>query len=347
MSSAGTGKVKLLDRVREVARFKHYSVRTERSYCEWIERFVRFHAVKPEGSKGVGVRRYVWRHPETMGAEEVRSFLTHLAVERMVAAGTQNQAFSALLFLYKEVLKQELPWIDEIERAKRPPKLPVVFTPEEAGRVLVRMRGKARLMAQLLYGCGLRLIECVRLRVKDVDLGYLQITVREGKGGRDRRTMVPLSLVESLRLEVEKRRQLHEEDVMAGAGYVYLPDALRVKYPGAAREFGWQYLFASRRLSNDPRASGQEGVTSEFRRHHVDESYLQRAVKAGVRAAGVNKAASCHTFRHSFATHLLENGYDIRTVQELLGHRDVATTMVYTHVLNRPGLGVRSPLDMS
>jgi integron integrase len=330
--SAPAGKTKLMDRVREVARFKHYSLRTEQSYSEWIRQFILFHGK---------------RHPETMGAEEVRAFLTYLAAERDVAASTQNQAFSALLFLYGEVLKAELPWIDDIERAKRPPKLPVVFTAAEARLVLDQMRGTARLMAQLLYGCGLRLNECVRLRVKDVDFGYLQVTIREGKGGRDRRTMLPVALVDSLRRQVEKRRILHEEDLAAGAGYVHLPHALEHKYRNAAREFDWQYLFASSRLSDDPRAEEATAASATPRwRHHVDESLLQRAVKTAVREAGVNKAASCHTFRHSFATHLLENGYDIRTVQELLGHKDVSTTMVYTHVLNKPGIGVRSPLDL-
>jgi integron integrase len=277
-----------------------------------------------------------------MGAGEVREFLSDLASKRNVAASTQNQAFSALLFLYKEVLKQELPWIDDVQRAKRPGKLPVVFTPEEARAVLGKMKGQARLMAQLLYGCGLRLNECARLRVKDVDFGYLQITVRDAKGGRDRVTMLPVSLVESLRRAIEKRRLVHEEDLGSGHGAVFLPGAIARKYPNAAREFGWQYIFASSRFSSDPRA--EENSRGQAR-HHVGESLLQRAVKEAVRAAGINKPASCHTFRHSFATHLLENGYDIRTVQELLGHKDVSTTMVYTHVLNKPGIGVKSPLD--
>ncbi len=243
-----------------------------------------------------------------MGAEEVREFLTHLATKDQVAAATQNQAFSALLFLYRDVLKQELPWIDNIERAKRPPKLPVVFTPEEARAVLTKLHGPARLMANLLYGCGLRLNECVRLRIKDIDFGYLHITVREAKGGRDRVTMLPVSLVESLRRQIEKRRILHEEDIAAGFGTVFLPTALARKYPHAAHEFVWQYIFPSNRRSADPRADSDPPKES---RHHVDESFLQRAVKNAVREAGIQKAASCHTFRHSFATHLLENGYDI------------------------------------
>jgi integron integrase len=318
-------KPKLLDQVREAIRLKHYSNRTEKTYVDWIKRFILFHGK---------------RHPRSMGAEEVSQFLSDLATKRNVAASTQNQAFSALLFLYKEVLKEELPWIDNIQRARRPAKLPVVFTPEEAKAVLNKMRGTARLMAQLLYGCGLRLNECLRLRVKDVDFGYLQITVRDGKGGRDRVTMLPVALVEAIRRKIEKRRLEHEEDLAVGHGSVFLPGAMARKYPRAAREFGWQYIFASSRLSGDPRDS-----EAESRRHHVADSFLQRAVKDAVRAAGIAKAATCHTFRHSFATHLLENGYDIRTVQELLGHRDVSTTMIYTHVLNKPGLGVKSPLD--
>jgi integron integrase len=320
-------KGKLLDRVRNVIRFRHYSRRTEQVYVDWIKRFILFHGK---------------RHPAEMGAAEVRDFLTHLASEANVAASTQNQAFSAVLFLYKAVLEQELPWIENIQRAKRPAKLPVVLTPEEARAVLAKLDGTPRLMADLLYGCGLRLNECVRLRVKDIDFGYLQIIVREAKGGRDRVTMLPVSLVESVRRQTEKRRILHEEDLAAGFGAVFLPAALSRKYPNAAQEFAWQYLFPSRHRSIDPRCtSGAQGRL----RHHIDESFLQRAVKRAVREAGVNKAASCHTFRHSFATHLLENGYDIRTVQELLGHKDVSTTMIYTHVLNRPGMGVRSPLD--
>jgi integron integrase len=277
-----------------------------------------------------------------MGAEEVRQFLSDLALSRKVAASTQNQAFSALLFLYKEVLRQELPWIDDVQRAKRPAKLPVVFTPAEARAVLGKLGGTAKLMAQLLYGCGLRLSECVRLRVKDVDFGYLQITIRDAKGGRDRLTLLPVSLVEPLQRQIEKCRILHDENLTVGCGSVFLPGAISRKYSGAAREFGWQYLFPSGRISTDPQA----GETARTRgRHHIGESFLQRAVKEAVRAAGMRKSATCHPFRHSFATHLLENGYDIRTVQELLGHKDVSTTMIYTHVLNKPGMGVKSPLD--
>jgi len=320
---------KLLDRVRASLRTNRYSPRTEQVYVEWIKRFIRFHGV---------------RHPQEMGAEEVKAFLSHLATQMNVAASTQNQAFSALLFLYQEVLKQRLPWIDDIVRAKRPAKVPVVFTQEEARTVLSKMNGTPRLMAHLLYGSGLRVMECARLRVKDVDLGYLHITLRDGKGGRDRRTMVPVFLVEALRKQITTVAELHQQDLADGAGEVNLPGALARKYPNAARELGWQYLFpASRRTAATDTATGR---TWE-QRHHVDESILQRAVKQAVREAGINKPASCHTFRHSFATHLLENGYDIRTVQELLGHKDVNTTMIYTHVLNKPGLGVKSPLDHS
>jgi integron integrase len=242
------------------------------------------------------------------------------------------------------VLKQQLPWVDQFERVQRPPVVPVVFTKEEARSVLARLNGTARLMAHLLYGSGLRLMECVRLRVKDVDLGYLQITVRGGKGGRDRVTMLPVQLVDAVRKQIERVAETHAEDLSAGAGAVYLPHALVRKAPGMAKELGWQYLFpaAKRSFWTDELA----GTTHEGR-HHLDESYLQRAVKRAIGEARVHKAASCHTFRHSFATHLLENGYDIRTVQELLGHKDVRTTMIYTHVLNRPGIGVRSPLDLA
>jgi integron integrase len=321
-----SGKVKLLDQVREVIRVKHYSLRTENTYVDWIKRFILFHGK---------------RHPGTLGAEEVRAFLSHLATQRNVAASTQNQAFSALLFLYREVLKQDLPWINDIERAKRPAKVPVVFTPQETKAVLGKMQGTAQLMAQLLYGCGLRLTECTRLRVKDVDFGYLHIVIRDAKGGRDRVTMLPVTLVEALRRQIEKRRILHEEDLEAGFGCVFLPGAIARKYLNASRELAWQYIFPTSRNCKDPRGS-EENARG---RHHIDESFLQRAVKTAIRAAGIRKPGSCHTFRHSFATHLLENGYDIRTVQELLGHKDVSTTMIYTHVLNRPGIGVRSPLD--
>jgi integron integrase len=316
-------KPKLLDQVCDVIRRKHFSIRTERTYCDWIKRFILHHGK---------------RHPSEMGQKEITEFLTHLARDRDVAASTQNQALSALLFLYREVLKNEIGWLDNVERVKRPARLPVVLSGDEAGRVFSELDAPHRLMAGLLYGSGLRLMECVRLRVKDLDFGYLQITVREGKGGRDRVTMLPVKLAKPLKRHVEKVRMQHEEDLEAGFGRVYLPNAVAQKYPKAGREWCWQYVFPSSRLSIDPRSR-------ERRRHHIDESVLQMAVKKAIRAAGITKPATCHTLRHSFATHLLESGYDIRTVQELLGHKDLSTTMIYTHVLNRPGLGVKSPLD--
>jgi integron integrase len=312
-----------MEQVRDALCLKHYSLRTEHSYCHWIERFIRFHHL---------------RHPKEMGEVEVSSFLTQLARDGQVAAATQNQALSALLFLYKHVLKQEIGWLDSVERVKRPARVPVVLTRDEVYRIFAHLHGMPRLMAGLLYGSGLRLMECVRLRVKDIDFGYARITVREGKGGKDRVTMLPVNLAPGLQRHLQKVKTQHEQDIDDGFGHVHLPDALTRKFPGAAREWGWQYVFPSSRISLDPR-------TAIRRRHHVDENVLQVAIKKAVRAAGINKPATCHTLRHSFATHLLENGYDIRTVQELLGHKDVSTTMIYTHVLNRPGLGVKSPLD--
>lgn len=316
---------RLLDQVRGAIRLRHYSIRTEQAYTDWIKRFILFHGK---------------RHPREMGAAEVERFLTHLAVEGRVAASTQNQALSALLFLYRTVLKVDLPWLGEMTRAKRPGRLPVVLTVEEVRRVLARIDGQQGLMADLLYGAGLRLLECVRLRVKDLDFEMRQITVRDGKGEKDRMTMLPQAVLEPLRAHLEKVKVLHAHDLEEGFGEVYLPYALDRKYPDASREWGWQYVFPAAGRSVDPR-SGKE------RRHHVDEQTLQRAMKKAVRAAGLTKPASCHTLRHSFATHLLQSGYDIRTVQELLGHQDVATTMIYTHVLNRGGSGVISPLDRS
>jgi integron integrase len=313
----------LLDEARTVARLRHLSYRTEASYLSVIRRFVLFHA---------------GRHPAEMGAAEIRAFLSHMALEERVAASTQNVAFHALLFLYREVIGVELPDIGDVERARGPKKIPVVFTREEALQVLAQLSGPHALMARLLYGSGLRLMECLRLRVKDLDFGYKELTVVDGKGAKDRRTLLPGSLLQPLQAQLVTVRALHQADLHAGFGAVYLPGALARKYPGAEREWGWQYLFPASRRSIDPR----DGLE---RRHHADESGLQRAVKTAIQAAGISKRASCHTFRHSFATHLLEDGYDIRTVQELLGHTDVKTTMVYTHVLNRGGRGVRSPLD--
>lgn len=314
---------KLLDQVRARLRVKHYSIRTERSYVDWIKRFILFHGK---------------RHPKDMGAPELEAFLSHLAVDRNVSASTQNQAKSALLFLYREVLGVELAWLENVTQAKAPRRLPVVLTQAEAQQVLLQLDGTLGLMAGLLYGSGLRLMECVRLRVKDVDFSRHEIVVREGKGNKDRVTMLPMSLVDPLKLHLDKVKALHARDVDEGSGEVYLPNALARKYPKAGREWGWQYVFPSRVLSTDPRS----GIV---RRHHADEKALQRAMKKAVSEAGIVKPATPHSLRHSFATHLLTNGYDIRTVQELLGHKDVQTTMIYTHVLNKGGRGVVSPLD--
>jgi integron integrase len=273
-----------------------------------------------------------------MGEKEITDFLSHLAVEKSVAASTQNQAFSALLFLYQQVLERKLDFIDNVQRVTRPAKLPVVFTPSEARAVLAHLKGDYRLMAELLYGSGLRLMECLRLRVKDIDFGYNRITVRDGKGMRERLALLLQQVRRLLRAHLDRVKELHRQDLARGGGKVYLPFGLKRKYPNAERTWIWQYVFAAAKPSLDPRSGEQ-------RRHHVLEKNLQNAVKLAIRAAGIRKAASCHTFRHSFATHLLESGYDIRTVQELLGHKNVATTMVYTHVLTRPGLNVRSPLD--
>lgn len=317
-------KVKLLDQVREVIRLKHYSIRTEESYVGWIRKFILFHGK---------------RHPAAMTEVEVRAFLSHLATHNNVTASTQNQAFSALLFLYRQVLKQELGQIEGVERAKRPARLPVVLTRIEVKAVLSHLKDTEWLMASLLYGAGLRLMECLRLRVKDIDFSYHQVVVRDGKGQKDRVTMLPQALEPTLQRHLERVKALHQNDLRHGYGDVSLPFALERKYPGAPKEWGWQYVFPSDRLSKDPRSGA-------VRRHHLDENTLQRAVKRGVRLAGLTKPASCHTLRHSFATHLLEAGYDIRTLQELLGHRDVSTTMIYTHVVNKGGQGVRSPLDV-
>jgi integron integrase len=273
-----------------------------------------------------------------MGEQEVTSFLSHLAVNRKVSASTQNQAMAAILFLYKEVLKQPLAWLDNIQRAKKPERLPLVFTREEVRAILIHLEGSKWIVGTLLYGAGLRLLECLRLRVKDIDFGYKQIVVRDGKGAKDRVTMLPAAVEQTLQQHLTKVKALHELDLREGHGDVYLPDALARKYPNAGREWGWQYVFPAAKRSVDPRSGA-------VRRHHIPESVIQKSVKAAVRYAGVAKPGSCHTFRHSFATHLLESGYDIRTVQELLGHKDVSTTMIYTHVLNRGGQGVRSPMD--
>ena len=314
---------KLLDRVSETIRRKHYSIRTEQTYIDWIKRYILFHNK---------------RHPEEMGAREIEQFLNHLAVQKHVAASTQNQALSALVFLYREVLKKDFDWLANLERAKKPGRLPVVLTESESRNVLAHLDGRNWLMASLLYGSGLRLMECIRLRVKDIDFEYQQITVRDGKGRKDRVTMLPESSNAVLKCHLERVRLLHKKDLRNGYGETYLPYALEQKYKNANRDWAWQYVFPATKLSRDPRSG-------TVRRHHADEKSVQRAVKNAVRAAGIQKTATCHTFRHSFATHLLKNGHDIRTVQELLGHKNVSTTMIYTHVLNRGGRGVRSPLD--
>ncbi|GLI35538.1 integron integrase [Desulforhabdus amnigena] len=315
---------KLLDRLRNKIRLKNYSIRTEKAYVNWNKRYILFHKK---------------RHPREMGAREVEEFLTHLAVEKNVSASTQNQALSAILFLYKEVLGIELPWLENVQRAKRPERIPVVFTKTEVTALLARLDGIHWLMGNILYGAGLRLMECVRLRVKDIDFEYGQIAVREGKGQKDRITMLPNSIRTELQRHLDRVRLIHESDLIDGFGEVYLPYALERKYPGAGKEWGWQYVFPAGSRSLDPRSG-------KIRRHHLDEKLLQRAVKKAIQAAGIHKQGSCHTLRHSFATHLLEAGYDIRTVQELLGHKDVSTTMIYTHVLNRGGKGVISPADI-
>lgn len=318
-----TTKPRLLDQVRERCRVKHYSIRTEKRYVDWIRRFILFHNK---------------RHPSEMGAPEIEAFLTHLAVNRNVAPSTQNQALAAILFLYKEVMSIELPWLDGVTRAKKKPRLPVVLTETEVRCLLAQLEGTHLLIASLLYGSGLRLMEAIRLRIKDVDLERLEVTVRSGKGGKDRRTMLPRSVVESLQQQIERVRIFHAQDIQSGVGPVYLPYALQRKYPSAGFELGWQYLFPALKISKDPR-------TEFSRRHHFGEQAFQRAIKSAVRRANINKPASSHTLRHSFATELLESGYDIRTVQELLGHSDIRTTQIYTHVLNRGGQGVKSPLD--
>jgi integron integrase len=314
---------KLLDQLSDALRMSHYSYRTEQAYVDWVRRYILFHKK---------------RHPQDLGAQEIRDFLTHLATDRNVAASTQNQALSAILFLYREVLHKEIEPV-LLTSARRPERLPTVLSRDEVVRILAQLVGMHKLMAQILYGSGLRLMECVRLRVKDLDFDYKTITVRDGKGEKDRITPMPDSLIPSLQRQVERVRLLHDEDLAAGYGHVYLPNALEKKYPNAAAELGWQFLFPAPKCSLDPRSPGVK------RRHHIEASGLQRSVKEAARKAGINKHVTCHTFRHSFATHLLQNGYDIRTVQELLGHKDVRTTMIYTHVLNRGGLAVKSPLD--
>lgn len=314
---------KLLDRMRAEIRVRHYSIRTEETYLDWARRFILFHDKQ---------------HPKDLGANEVQAFLSYLALERNVASSTQNQAKSALLFLYREVLKVELPWLDEIVSAKNGKRLPVVLTPGEVRRLLNGMSGSMGLVASMLYGTGMRLLEGLRLRVKDIEFERREIVVREGKGNKDRVTVLPENLILPLQTHLQKIKALHERDLEAGFGEVYMPNALAIKFPQDARAWSWQFVFPSTVRSIDPR-SGIE------RRHHVYEASVQRAVREAARVAEIHKPVTPHVLRHSFATHLLQAGYDIRTLQELLGHSSVETTMIYTHVLNKGGKGVRSPLD--
>ncbi|MCA9107227.1 MAG: integron integrase [Planctomycetales bacterium] len=313
----------LANRVSKACRVRHLSLSTERAYCRWIKRFLVFHKERP---------------PLEMGAEEVGAFLTHLAVQGNVAASTQNQALSALLFLYRDVLEKDFGWLEDVVRAKKPKRLPVVFTPTEAVAVIQQLTGTRRMMAQLMYGSGLRLMECLRLRVQDVDFDRRQITVRSGKGDKDRATILPEAVIPALNQHLTNVFATYQSDLMAGRANVHLPNAIDVKYPNAHRQWKWQYVFPAEQLSHDPRSN-------HYRRHHVGPTYLQKSVAQAVRAAGIHKNAGCHTFRHSFATHLLGQGTDIRTVQELLGHVDLRTTQIYTHVLHQNGFAVKSPVD--
>lgn len=321
--SRSARKPRLLEQLRQALRSRHYSRRTEQTYCQWVKRFIYFHKV---------------RHPAEMAEPEINAFLTHLAVKEQVSASTQNQALSAILFLYRHVLNRKIGDLGEVIRARKPKRLPVVMTREEVKLVLSHLKGDRWLMASLMYGAGLRLMEYLRLRVQNIDFATNQITVRDGKGFKDRITMMPDVAKGQLLRHLKNIKRIHERDLAEGYGRVQMPYALARKYPNAGQEWIWQWIFPQANRWFNPR-SGQQG------RHHVDESLVQKAVKAAVRRAGISKRATCHTFRHSFATHLLADGYDIRTVQELLGHKDVKTTMIYTHVLNRGGQGVRSPID--
>jgi integron integrase len=321
--AGGPGGPKLLDQLREALRSRYYSRRTEQTYCHWIKRFIYFHNVC---------------HPAEMGEPEINAFLTHLAVKQKVSASTQNQALSALLFLYRHAIAREVGDLGEVIRARKPTRLPVVMTREEVKAVLGQLTGDKWLMASLMYGAGLRLMECLRLRVQDIDFSRHEILVRDGKGAKDRITMLAESLKTPLQDHLKQVKAIHERDLADGWGRVLMPDALDRKYPNAPKDWRWQWVFPQQHRWRNSR-TGEQG------RHHVDESLVQKAVRQAVTAARLTKRATCHTFRHSFATHLLEGGYDIRTVQELLGHRDVKTTMIYTHVLNRGPSGVRSPVD--
>jgi integron integrase len=318
-----TAKPKLLDQLSDALRSRHYSPRTQQTYIHWVKRYIFFHSV---------------RHPAEMAEQEINAFLTHLAVEARVSASTQNQALSALLFLYRHVIGRDVGELGNVIRARRPAHVPVVMTRDEVKAVLANLTGDKWLMASLMYGAGLRLMECLRLRVKDIDLARCEITIRDGKGGKDRRTMLPQSLKKPLGDHLAQVRRIHEQDLADGWGRVVMPDALDRKYLNAPADWRWQWVFPQENRWRN-KQTGQQG------RHHIDEGLVQRAVRDAVAQAGLTKRATCHTFRHSFATHLLEGGYDIRTVQELLGHSDVKTTMIYTHVLNRGPTGVRSPMD--
>ncbi len=318
-----TKQKKLLDQVRDALRTKHYSYRTEQTYIEWIKRFILFHGK---------------RHPKDMGAQEVQAYITYLATERNIASSTQNQALSAIAFLYKHVLQKDLALAMDLVRPSRPERVPTVLSHQEAMAVLDKMTGVTQLMAKLLYGSGLRITECLRLRVKDLDFGNHQLIVRDGKGEKDRATILPGSLYEDLQAHLQIVKAIHQRDIKEGFGETFLPYALERKYPNALKEFSWQYVFPASVRSVDP-------LSKRTKRHHLDATVLQRAIRQAAQLAGINKPVTPHTFRHSFATHLLQNGYDIRTVQELLGHKDVKTTMIYTHVLQRGGLAVKSPLD--
>ncbi len=322
----GQSKKRLLDEARDVLRVQHYSIRTERTYLDWIRRYVRHHGFKNREELG--------EHPEA----KIEAYLTHLAVEADVAPSTQNQAMNALLFLYKQVLHMQLDGYIDAVRADRKARLPVVLTPEETRRLLAIMEGQSGLMARLIYGTGMRIMECARLRVKDVDFGMKEITVRSGKGDKDRLVPLPDSLVPALKEQMDRVRIMHEQDLAAGGGSVYLPHDLEGKYPNAPHEFIWQYFFPAQSVSKNPRSDA-------VRRHHVNQDTLGKALRQAVQRAGIQKQVSPHTLRHSFATHLLQRGTDIRTIQSLLGHNDVKTTMIYTHVLRQGGRGVRSPLD--
>ena len=321
-TSSPKGK-KLLEQVSDIIRAKHYSHRTEQTYIEWIRQYIIFHKK---------------RHPNEMGHEEIQAFISHLATVRTLSASSQNQALSAIIFLYRHVLKKEIDFPSDITRAQKSKTLPLVLTQQEAMSVINHMSGITQLMAKILYGSGLRLMECLRLRVKDIDFGNHTIIVRDGKGEDDRPTILPTSLIPALQTQIKTVGLIHQQDLKNGYGKVYLPYALARKYPNAPKEEIWQYLFPSPSLSTDP-------VSKKTMRHHIDPTILQKAVRRAVQLAKISKPASPHTFRHSFATHLLQNGYDIRTIQELLGHKDVKTTMIYTHVLQLGGLAVKSPLD--